>query len=55
MIRIEVYDEAKTAANTKMGMFYIPDDASKEWVEKNIPPLIRVLQLLAGKIEKTGY
>jgi hypothetical protein len=49
-MKITIYDGKK-----KVGTFYIPDDASKEWVERNIPPLIRTAQLLAGKIEKTGF
>lgn len=50
MIKITAFIEAE-----EIGSFCIPDDASKEWVEKNVPPIIRVIQLLAGKIDKTGY
>ena len=51
MFKIVIYDEN----GQNIGAFYIPEDASKEWVEKNIPPNIRAIQLMAGKIDKTGY
>lgn len=51
MMKIVIYKEN----GEKIGLFFIPDDATKEWVERNTPPLIRVAQLLAGEIEKTGY
>lgn len=50
MLKIVVSEDKK-----KWGTFYIQDDATKEWIEKNVPPIIRAIQLLAGKIEMTGY
>lgn len=50
MLKFVVYDGKK-----KIGAFYIPDDADKEFIVKNIPPLIRAIQLIAGKIKETGY
>lgn len=51
MLKIVAYDKDER----KIGSFYIPEDTSKEWIEKTIPPIIRVIQLLAGGIEETGY
>jgi hypothetical protein len=56
MIRIAGYTEDEFGRLEKqIGSFYIPDDVTNEWLEKHIPPIIRVIQLLAGKIKKTGY
>jgi len=58
MIKVVIYDEKEQENKSfqdSIGTFYVPDDATKEWVEKNIPPIIRVAQLLAGKIKETGY
>jgi len=51
VIKIVAYNDN----GDEIGSFYIPDGVSKEWVERNIPPIIRAIQLLAGKIEKIGY
>ena len=59
MLKIVVYDEKDDGISIpeeqQIGSFFIPDNASKEWIERNIPPIIRAVQLLAGKIEETGY
>ena len=50
MLEFRVWD-----GKQEIGKFYIPNDASKAWIEKNIPPLIQAIRLLAGRIKKTGY
>jgi hypothetical protein len=57
MLEFKVYDTEKIVKGKKkeIGKFYIPADASKEFIEKNVPPLIRAIQLLIGKIKETGY
>ena len=50
-MKIVVYDET----DQEWGKFYVPDDASKEWIEMNVPPIIRTVQLLMGNIDSTGY
>jgi len=50
MLEFRVWD-----GKQEIGKFYIPNDASKVWIEKNIPLLIQAIRLLAGRISKTGY
>lgn len=49
-LKFVIYD-----GKQRLGTFYIPSEATKEYIEKNIPMLVRAIQLLAGKIKETGY
>ena len=50
-MKIVIYDEK----DKEVGRFYIPDDATKEYIERNVPPIIQAIQLITGKIEITDY
>ena len=52
MLRIEIYKDLR---KEKIGLFFIPNDADKEWVEKNVPVLIQSVRLMADEIRETGY
>ena len=51
MIKVVIYNDDEK----QIGYFLIPDDVSKEWIERNVPPIVRAAQLFAGKIKETGY
>ena len=56
MIKIVVFDDDKCKNSPNgIGSFFIPDNAAKEWVEKNIPFLIQAIRLMSWKIDETGY
>jgi len=49
MIRFEIYKD--NHSNDKIGTFFVPDNASEEWLKRNIPPLIHDAQIFAEKAE----
>ena len=49
MIRVEIYKDEDS--DERFGMFLVPDNASKRYLERNLPYLIHASQILLNKAE----
>lgn len=52
MIKVVMYKDG--AERMKVGEFYVPGDADRDWLRRNVPELIHAGQLMAGDAEPWG-